>query len=99
MCVPRSGGASRSSITERAGTRREDLRVACEMSGTLDPTVQYELLDRIGGGAFGQVYKALNVQTDEVVAIKIIDLESAADEIEDVQQVTAQFPVNVEALN
>ncbi|KAE8911355.1 Serine/threonine-protein kinase [Phytophthora fragariae] len=56
------------------------------MSGTLDPTVQYELLERIGGGAFGQVYKALDVQADEVVAIKIIDLESAADEIEDVQQ-------------
>ncbi|EEY57626.1 protein kinase, putative [Phytophthora infestans T30-4] len=56
------------------------------MSGSLDPTVQYELLDRIGGGAFGDVYKGVNTHTDEVVAIKIIDLESAADEIEDVQQ-------------
>ncbi|KAL3661471.1 hypothetical protein V7S43_013671 [Phytophthora oleae] len=56
------------------------------MSGNLDPTVQYELLERIGGGAFGEVYKGVNIQTDEIVAIKIIDLESAADEIEDVQQ-------------
>uniref|UniRef100_A0AAV1UGD6 non-specific serine/threonine protein kinase n=1 Tax=Peronospora matthiolae TaxID=2874970 RepID=A0AAV1UGD6_9STRA len=56
------------------------------MSGTLDPTLQYEVIERIGGGAFGEVFKGRNKQTDEVVAIKIIDLESAADGIEDVQQ-------------
>ncbi|CAI5747173.1 unnamed protein product [Peronospora destructor] len=56
------------------------------MSGSLDPTLQYELVERIGGGAFGEVFKGLNTQTNEVFAIKIIDLESAADEIEDVQQ-------------
>ena len=57
------------------------------MSGSLDPTLQYEVAERIGGGAFGEVFKGRNRQTDEVVAIKIIDLESAADGIEDVQQV------------
>ncbi|CAI5716208.1 unnamed protein product [Hyaloperonospora brassicae] len=56
------------------------------MSGSLDPTLQYEVAERIGGGAFGEVFKGRNRQTDEVVAIKIIDLESAADGIEDVQQ-------------
>lgn len=56
------------------------------MSGSLDPTAQYELIERVGGGAFGEVYKGVDTHTDEVVAIKIIDLESAADEIDDVQQ-------------
>ncbi|ETN04497.1 STE/STE20/YSK protein kinase [Phytophthora nicotianae INRA-310] len=64
----------------------ENTNCVNRMSGSLDPTVQYELLERIGGGAFGDVYKGVNTHTDEVVAIKIIDLESAADEIEDVQQ-------------
>ncbi|CEG40510.1 ste ste20 ysk protein kinase [Plasmopara halstedii] len=56
------------------------------MSGNLDLTVQYELVERVGGGAFGEVFKGVDVQTEEVVAVKIIDLESAADEIEDVRQ-------------
>ncbi|TDH67291.1 hypothetical protein CCR75_000727 [Bremia lactucae] len=61
------------------------------MSGSLDPTAQYELIERVGGGAFGEVYKGVDTHTDEVVAIKIIDLESAADEIDDVQQVLSNF--------
>lgn len=63
------------------------------MSGSLDLTLQYELVERIGGGAFGEVFKGFNTQTKEVVAIKIIDLESAADEIEDVQQVRPSLAV------
>ena len=31
----------------------------------------YKLIKRLGKGAFGEVYKALEIQTDNIVAIKV----------------------------
>ncbi|KAL8680058.1 MAG: hypothetical protein Q9186_003697 [Xanthomendoza sp. 1 TL-2023] len=47
---------------------------------------RYEVLEELGSGSFGVVYKAIERATGEIVAIKQIDLESSDDDIQDIQQ-------------
>ncbi|KAI0501121.1 hypothetical protein KFK09_016064 [Dendrobium nobile] len=49
-----------------------------------DPTTKYELLHELGKGSYGAVYKARDLKTSELVAIKVISLtegEEGYDEI------------------
>lgn len=49
-----------------------------------DPTTKYELLHELGKGSYGAVYKAKDLKTSELVAIKVISLtegEEGYDEI------------------
>lgn len=51
---------------------------------TLETDLKYAkhyLIKKIGSGAFGNVYRALDRETGEVVAIKIVDLEDSQDDI------------------
>jgi len=52
----------------------------------MDPESLYEKQELIGKGSFGAVYKGMVRKTREQVAIKVIDLEEAEDEMEDIQQ-------------
>ena len=54
-------------------------------SGT-DPRERFELLAKIGKGGYGYVCKALDTVTNTLVAVKIINLEDAGDEVDDVHQ-------------
>ncbi|KAJ0404553.1 hypothetical protein ATCC90586_003085 [Pythium insidiosum] len=71
--------------------RKAFLDVEYRQLEACDPLhVHYELVEKIGDGAFGEVYRGIDTQTNEVCAIKIIDLEAAGDELDDIQQVASR---------
>uniref|UniRef100_A0A3Q3MX95 Mitogen-activated protein kinase kinase kinase kinase n=1 Tax=Labrus bergylta TaxID=56723 RepID=A0A3Q3MX95_9LABR len=51
----------------------------------LDPLDDYELIHRIGCGTYGDVFKARNIRTSELAAIKIVKLDPG-DDITTIQQ-------------
>ncbi|VVA24142.1 PREDICTED: serine/threonine-kinase [Prunus dulcis] len=49
-----------------------------------DPTVKYELLNELGKGSYGAVYKARDIKTSELVAIKVISLSQGEEGYEEI---------------
>ncbi|CCH45422.1 Ribosomal protein S6 kinase alpha-3 [Wickerhamomyces ciferrii] len=52
------------------------------MDGVTDPLELYDVLECVGRGNFGDVYKANEKKTSKVVAIKVVNLEETDDEID-----------------
>ncbi|KAI0125450.1 kinase-like domain-containing protein [Xylariales sp. AK1849] len=57
-----------------------------EGNQALDPELLYTKEFCIGGGSFGKVFKGVEKKSGQAVAIKVIDIESAEDEVEDIIQ-------------
>lgn len=56
-------------------------------TATRKPVAQrFKLLEIIGRGKFGTVHKAVDVDTRQVIAIKILNLDTDSEEVKDIQQ-------------
>ena len=63
----------------------------------VDPELIFTKEQRIGKGSFGEVFKGVDNRTQQIVIIKIIYLQEAEGQIEDIQQeimVLSQFNSN-----
>ncbi|KAH7849471.1 hypothetical protein Vadar_018324 [Vaccinium darrowii] len=88
-----SSGSS-SSIPDESSTRyRQHQQKGSKMSSSSipecvtreDPSTKYELLNELGKGSYGAVYKARDINTSELVAIKVISLSEGEEGYEEIR--------------
>ncbi|KAF8309351.1 Pkinase-domain-containing protein [Clavulina sp. PMI_390] len=90
---PRRNSTSRSStpsLTNSAPPSPTSSRTPVPRASS-DPSSQYTLLEKLGTGSFGTVFKAIHNDSKQIVAIKHIDLEDSDDDISEIQQEIAHL--------
>ena len=75
---------SRSFLSHSASPRPHSLHLSAP-DPSIAASTRYRKLQKIGKGSFGDVYRGVDALTNDVVAIKVINLESADDEIDDIR--------------
>ena len=62
------------SVAHQAALTDKEGKVSSEDSVVVDPNTIFELIHPLGRGSYGSVYKALFLETGDIVAVKIIPL-------------------------
>ncbi|KAL6192883.1 hypothetical protein ACLB2K_033969 [Fragaria x ananassa] len=85
-------GMGKQRKSSAASSQNEEARQNMKMSTSSipesvtreDPTTKYELLNELGKGSYGAVYKARDLKTSEMVAIKVISLSQGEEGYEEI---------------
>ncbi|KAI0857912.1 putative serine/threonine protein kinase [Xylaria cubensis] len=88
--------ASRQKAFEDAAKMQASVEEECARSGK--PIPEYHLTELIGKGSFGRVYKANDVKTSNVVAVKIIDVDEQDTLNPKLQDTYSEFLKEINAL-
>ncbi|KAI0553714.1 putative serine/threonine protein kinase [Xylaria curta] len=88
--------ASRQKAFEDAAKMQASVEEECARSGK--PVPEYHLTELIGKGSFGRVYKANDIKTSNVVAVKIIDVDEQDTLNPKLQDTYSEFLKEINAL-
>ncbi|KAJ2992689.1 hypothetical protein NUW58_g2081 [Xylaria curta] len=88
--------ASRQKAVEDAQKMQASVEEECARSGK--PVPEYRLKELIGKGSFGRVYKANDLKTSHVVAVKIIDVDEQDTLNPKLQDTYSEFLKEINAL-
>ncbi|XP_015895182.3 serine/threonine-protein kinase 1 isoform X2 [Ziziphus jujuba] len=83
------GRQKRGSGSSQGEEFRQQTKISCssipDSVTKEDPTIKYELLNELGKGSYGAVYKARDKLTSELVAIKVISLSEGEEGYEEIR--------------